>query len=202
MLTIDSAPPSAQPAPDAPRHQCMIYRGAPSTHLAGIAQILLQRLKVNYRCLYLNSPTMVAGMRSFLAASGLDLKEAVGRGALILSSDQSHLADGKFEIERMIAVLRDALNQALLAGYAGLWASGDMTWEFGNEDNLSKLLEYERRLEEFMEDHPPLCGVCLYHSNSLPLHAIETALTTHPALYVGETFSKLNPLYSRSAPRD
>lgn len=173
----------------------MIYEGSPSAHLDSIAQTLMERLQARFRCLYLNSPTMVAGMRSRLAAAGLDVQEQVKRGALILSSDQGHLVDGKFDTERMIAALRDAMQRALTDGYVGLWAAGDMTWEFGSEDNLSKLLEYERRLEECMHANPALCGICLYHRDTLPPAAIDLARVIHPAQYVNATLSRLNPLH-------
>ncbi len=173
----------------------MIYKGAPSTHLAGIAETLRQRLKLNYRCLYLNSPTMVAGMRWHLVAAGLDLDEQIARGALIITSDQGHLVEGKFDTARMIAMLGDALARALADGYVGLWAAGDMTWEFGPEENLTKLLDYERQLDAFMQSHLGLCGVCLYHHDTLPSHAVQTAQKTHQAMYVSATFSQLNPLY-------
>ena len=122
---------------------------------------------------------MIAGIRSVLAAYGVDLKLEIGRGALMLSSDQSHLINGKFDTERMITHLGDAVRQALADGYTGLWAAGDMTWEFGNEENLSKLLEYEQQLDIYMQNNPALCGVCLYHCNTLPAHAIQTAMATH-----------------------
>lgn len=40
-----------------------------------------------------------------------------------------------------------------------------MTWGFYNENNLDKLLEYERKLEEFMQENPLRSGVCQYHCN-------------------------------------
>jgi hypothetical protein len=180
-----------------PRHQCLIYQGAPSSHLALIAQTLLEKLRARRRCLYLNSPPMVAGMRWHLSAAGLDLDEQIACGALVLSSSQDHLTGGRFETDKMMGLLRAALQQALADGFEGLWASGDMTWEFGNETNLDKLLEYERRLEKFMQDNPAFSGVCLYHRDTLPEHAIQTALATHPALYVSATLSQLNPHFVR-----
>ena len=48
----------------------------------------------------------------------------------------------------MIATLTDALDQACSDGHDGLWACGDMTWEFGPNRDFSKLLEYEYRLED------------------------------------------------------
>jgi hypothetical protein len=173
----------------------MIFEGAPTSNLGSIAQTLIQRLKTNHRCLYLNSIPMVAGMRWNLAAAGLDLAGHVERRALILSSERPHLADGKFDVEQMIQSLAEAVHLALTDGYAGLWAAGDMTWEFGHEANLSKLLEYEVRLDEFMQTQPALSGICLYHRDTLPAHAIQTALKTHPMVYVSETLSQVNPLY-------
>lgn len=182
---------------DSFRHQCLIYEGAPSAHLADIARTLIVSLKSNRRCLYLNSPPMVAGMRSYLSAAGLDLQEQTDRGALFLSSSQEHLAAGRFDTDKMLGLLDNALKQALADGYAGLWAAGDMTWEFGSESNLDKLLDYERRLESYMQGEPALSGVCLYHRDTLPQHAIQSALITHPALYVNATLSQLNPQFSR-----
>jgi hypothetical protein len=42
-------------------------------------------------CLYFNTAPMVAGMRSYLAASGVDVVEEIEKSALVLSSDQAHL---------------------------------------------------------------------------------------------------------------
>jgi hypothetical protein len=138
---------------------------------------------------------MVAGMRSQLAAAGLNLAEHTESGALVLSSDQSHLVGGRFDVDGMLSLLNDAVCQALEAGYTGLWASGDMTWEFGSETNLDKLLEYERRLEELMQKNPALSGVCQYHRDTLPPQAIEAALEVHPVLYINATLSRFNQHY-------
>src|ERR1700744_677186 len=88
----------------APRHQCLIYKGAPSKPLPALVEAMREKLRQNYRCLYLNSPPMVAGLRSYLAAAGVDVAQEVARGRLILSSEsaaprrwelryRSHVAD-------------------------------------------------------------------------------------------------------------
>jgi hypothetical protein len=178
-----------------PRHQCLIYEGAPSKHLGSLARTIIDKLKANNRCLYLNSPPMVAGIRSYLSAGGLDLRKEIERGALILSSDQGHLVNGRFEVKRMLDMLTNAVRQALADGYTALWATGDMTWEFGNERNLTKLLEYEWKLEEFMQDTPAIGGVCQYHRDTLPLKVIHEALYTHKAVYINDTLTRLNACY-------
>jgi MEDS: MEthanogen/methylotroph, DcmR Sensory domain len=178
------------------RHQCLIYEGSPAKHLRGVAQLVRENLKVNKRCLYLNSPPMVAGMRSYLAAAGLDVAQEVSSGSLVLSSDASHLVNGRFDVDRMLGMLADAVNEAVVEGYTGLWATGDMTWEFGSEKNFGKLLEYECGLEEMFGSHPALSGVCQYHQDTLPDNALHVALSRHRALYVNETLSRINPFYS------
>src|SRR5689334_14622935 len=106
-----------------------------------------QKLNERHRCLYLDSPPMIAGMRSYLSAAGLDVAGEVVKGSLVLSSDLTHLTDGKFDPERMLRALDEAVGAALSDGYAGLWATGDMTWEIGLQKDANKLLEYEWKLE-------------------------------------------------------
>jgi hypothetical protein len=178
-----------------PRHQCVIYEGSPAKHLRGLAALVIDNLKDDRRCLVLDAPAMIAGMRSYLAAAGLDVRGAVHTGSLVLSSDQSHLINGQFDPRRMLEMLRAAVSQALNDGYKGLWATGDMSWELGNESNFSKLLEYECGLENLFRALPELSGICQYHSDTLPTAALETALYTHRAVYTNETLSRMNPYY-------
>lgn len=89
-----------------------------------------QKLQQSFRCLYLNNSRMVAAMRSHLQAAQVDVTHEIEDGSLQLTSKRAHLIGGRhFDVERMIHMLEDALNQALVDGYAGLWATGDMTWE-------------------------------------------------------------------------
>ena len=138
---------------------------------------------------------MVAGIRSYLAAAGVDVEEQTKRGALVLSSGQEHLVNGNFDIDRMLHLVTDAVDAAQDAGYAYLGASGDMTWEFGNENNFRKLVDYECRLERAFRERPTLCGVCQYHIDTLPPEVIRQAIYTHPAIYINETLSRINPYY-------
>ncbi len=178
-----------------PRHQCLIYEGAPSRQLPALAARTVEKLGQNYRCLYLNSAPMVAGMRSYLAAAGVDVAHEVEKASLVLSSDQSHLVGGQFDVERMIRTLEEAIQQALDDGYDGLWATGDMTWELGPERDRWRLLEYEWRLEKLFRTHPQLSGICQYHADTLPRDLMRQGLLGHQSIFVSETLSLLNPHY-------
>jgi len=173
----------------------MIYEGSPAKQLPGLAALIVQNLKENCRCVYLNSPAMVAGIRSYLAAAGLNVAEEVNKGALVLSSDDRHLIEGRFEVERMLSMLTDTIYQALSDGYERLWVTGDMTWELGAEKSLDKLLEYESALERLFRKHPSLSGICQYHEDTLPSEIIHQGLHTHQGVYISETLSRINPYY-------
>lgn len=179
----------------ASRHQCLIYEGAPSLQLPALAAMVKRKLGEGYRCLYLNSVPMVAGIRSALAAIGVDVGGEVLQGRLILSSEPTAAADGSFDPDLMLHELEGALNQALSDGYQGLWATGDMTWELAAERDCAKLWDYEYRLEQLMRRRSELCGVCQYHRDTLPKDAVRQALLTHRAVFINETHSRLNPHY-------
>jgi hypothetical protein len=178
-----------------PRHQCLIYKGSPAPHLPGFTALIRQKLSENHRCLYLNSPPMVAGMRSYLYAAGVDVPQEVMKGRLILSSDRGHLKNGSFDIDRMLTLLNEAVGLALKDGYQGLWATGDMSWEFGPEKSFSKLMEYEWRLEGLFQTQPALSGICQYHADTLPHEVMRQGLMTHQAIFINDTLSRLNAHY-------
>jgi len=60
----------------------------------------------------------------------VDVAGEVGKKSLLLSSDQPDLVAVQFHVEKMLEALKDALDKAVSDGYDGLWATGDMTWEF------------------------------------------------------------------------
>ena len=180
------------------RHQCMIYDGPPSRMLPVLVATIRGNLDAHMRCMYINSPAMVAGLRSGLYAAGTDVERELARGSLVLDSSTSHLVNGRFDVGQMIDTLEAAVQAALADGHAGLFATGDMTWEFGPEKEFSKLLQYEWRLEQLFHKPPGLSGICQYHRDLLPREAVREGLVSHASLFINETISRLNPHYVRA----
>lgn len=177
------------------RHQCLIYEGSSSKHLAAIAAMIGQKLAMRHRCLCINNRPMVAGIRSHLASAGVDVVHEVAQGNLIFSPMHGHLREGKFDVDFMMETVRSSLEKARKDGYAGLWATGDMSWEFGPEKDFSKLLEYECRIEEFILANPDFGGICQYHAGTMPRIYLCQALLTHQKLFIDENLSRTNPHY-------
>ncbi len=180
------------------RHRCLIYEGSPTRQLPALASAARQKLQENFRCLYLNSPSIVVEMQNYLEAANLDVAHETARASLLLSSAQHHLSPGGgFDVDRMMSSLKFAVDLALHDGYKGLWASGDMIWEFGPEKDFSLLLEYEWRLEEFFNECKEISGVCQYRADLLPRAIMRHGLQSHRSIFVSEKLSMKNPRYLR-----
>jgi hypothetical protein len=159
-----------------------------------IAEVIKAKLQHQHRCCYLNSNRMVTELRSHLALAGVDVSRETARNTLVLSSDCNHLnKDQTFDVERMIAFLEDALKQALHDGYAGLWVTGDVAWEFGPKGDFGQLAAYEKRLEEFLCAHAEISGICQYHAGALPPDSMRTGYEMHPSHFIDAAHSRLNP---------
>ncbi|HYG50439.1 MAG TPA: MEDS domain-containing protein [Flavobacteriales bacterium] len=182
-----------------PRHQCLIYEGPPSQKLPLLASALQSKLHEGYRCLYLNSAPMVAGMGSTLAAMGIDVASETAKARLVFSSDPVALPGEDFNYKVLLGKLEDSINQAIKDGYKGLWASGDMTWEFGPRQDFSKLMEYELKLEELFGRRKELYGVCQYHKDTLPQDVMRQGLLLHRSIVISDTLIRINPHYLKSS---
>ena len=186
-----------------PRHHCLVYDGSPAKMLPAIAAHIKERLHRNIRCLYLNSPAMVAGLRSYLSAIVVNVAEEVANGRLILSSDQGQLKNGQFDADEMLHQLEETINRAFSDGYRELWVTGDMTWELGRDRNVKKLAEYEWKLEKLFHKYPTLSGLCQYHLGTLSTETVCNGLVSHPTIFVNQTLARLNPHYLLSdAPKE
>lgn len=175
------------------RHKCLIYDGHPSEQLPVIVPLLMDGLHQNRRCLYLGDPQMLQMVDSALADKGVDVGRETRRGALVFSSDRSHLRNG-FDPYSMVGMLTDLTDDALRDGFQGLCATGDMMWELGSEKNFDLLLEYEALLEQLFREKP-ISGICQYHRKTVPGHAIREALLAHRSVYIGDELNHDNLFY-------
>jgi len=118
------------------RHKCLIYDGHPTQQLPVVVPFLADGLRGNWRCLYLGSPEMVQMVEGALRHRGIDTVSEMKRGALLLSSERSHLKDGLFDARAMIKGLCELIDAAVRDGFEGLCTTGDMRWELGADEKL------------------------------------------------------------------
>jgi signal transduction histidine kinase len=180
--------------PEVSRHKCLIYDGDPSEQLPVIVPLLMKGLAEDNRCLYLGDWETIHMVDSALQARGVDTTQEASRGALLFSSDRSHLAGGGFDPQAMVDMLRQLIDDAVRDGFTGLCATGDMRWELGTDKNFERLMEYEALLEQVFREKP-LQGICQYHRSTVPPQAVQDALLTHRSTYVGDVLNRDNLFY-------
>lgn len=71
---------------------------------------------------------MVAGMRLYLSATGMDVGYELAKASLVLSSELVTSPDGGFDIELMLHKLEEALDQAIRRLPIVNWTRGSLNF--------------------------------------------------------------------------
>ena len=83
-----------------------------------------------------------------LENDGVDVAAEAARGALrVRSARCAYMPEGTFDPAATIRMVAAAERDALLAGYRGLSAAGDMSWALGGGPGTERLIEYEYAIQ-------------------------------------------------------
>jgi len=147
------------------------------------------------RCLYVCCEHGLPEFRAALKKAGINVDAEEKRGALVLRTKfDGHLQGGCFDPDKMISMLRAAVEDALAAGFAGLCAAGDMSWLLDEAPGSERAAEYEARLNHFYKANRAL-GLCQYNRNKLPDEALDHGLATHAYIRMEGGILLENPFY-------
>jgi hypothetical protein len=178
-------------------HICSIYE-TEEEQLATAAAFLSDGIARGERCLYVGANReALLRFRAALDATGRDAARLLERGALIeLTHAEAHLIDARFDCERMLTMLEEAVEKALNEGFSGLRACGDMSWLLAGAPGMDRVQEYEALLNQFFSS-VRASGMCQYSRRLLAPHFIDMALTTHSTAVAGGQH-KFNPFFQPS----
>jgi hypothetical protein len=168
------------------QHICAVYDTAEEQVAVAVAYVA-DGLAKHERCLYVaDSGNALDWFRAELRKGGLDADAMEASGALLLSTkDRAHLAEGRFDSERMLRMLNDAVEQALNDGFAGLRTCGDMSWLLDDAPGSDQVVEYEAVLNAFFRNVRGL-GMCQYDRHRLPARLLDRAgIAAHSSVVVG-----------------
>jgi len=159
------------------------------------AEYLGDALRRNERAFYVaQSDAALGRFADVLRQMRIDPAAATKRGALIVATHKTaHLPDGCFDCERMLRLLKDAVESALNDGFIGLRTCGDMSWLLLEPAGTHQILEYEALLNQFFQG-VRASGMCQYDRRRLHAHFVDHALTTHTSAVI-DSHHKLNPFY-------
>ncbi len=135
--------------------------------LTTAATYLTDGIERGERCVYVAETRAV--LQRFdvaLRAAGLDAALLRERGALIeLTHAEAHLIGGRFDCERTLAMIDDAIRQAIADGFSGLRMCGDMSWLLLDAPGSAEVASYEARLNHVFADTRS-AAMCQYQSSA------------------------------------
>lgn len=175
-------------------HICSVFE-TEEEQLAIAVEYVAHGLACGEQVLYVCQSTAAQErFRARLRDAGVDVAAVVKRGALIESTHAAaHLVNNRFDCERMLTLLNDAVEAALNAGFTGLRACGDMSWLLAEPEGADQVVEYEALLNQFFRG-VRASGMCLYDRRRLPPPLVDQALATHSSVLV-DGHHRSNPFY-------
>jgi len=179
-------------------HICALYE-TEDEQLAVAAAYVAEGFRKGERCFYVaRSAPALSRFRSALKRCGVDPQKMAASGAFLEATNaEAHLAEGRFDSERMLRLLNDAVESALDAGFQGLRTCGDMSWLLDQADGSERVVEYEALLNQFFRGTRAL-GMCLYNRARLPAGLIDHAIATHSSVCIDRRH-RSNPFYELPA---
>ena len=119
------------------------------------------------------------GFRDALARRSAVIARAVIEGRVrVADSREVLLAPGRFDPDHLHAVYTAATDEAVSAGYRGLWVSVDMTWAAGADPDA--LVAFEAGAFPLFSAGR-LTAMCLYDRSVFPAARVARACQAHPA---------------------
>ncbi|SDQ41556.1 MEDS domain-containing protein [Natronobacterium texcoconense] len=138
------------------------------------------------RCVYIADENDTEEILDALREQGVDVETALESGALVMyTAQESYLRNGAFDPDEMIAFISETIEEGADA-YEGVRIIGEMTWVFGDDPPLEKLVEYEGKLNEVLPDANGI-ALCQYNRERFPPEIIRDIIKTHPHLVYENT---------------
>ncbi|MDQ2050468.1 MEDS domain-containing protein [Natronolimnohabitans sp. A-GB9] len=166
-------------------HLAFIYESQ-AEQFATAVPYIEHGLERGERCVYIADENDTSEVLAALREAGVDADAAIESGALVMYTAQdSYLRNGSFEPDEMISFIADAIEEGT-EEYAGVRITGEMTWVFGDDPPLEKLIEYEGKLNELLPDANGI-ALCQYNRERFPAEIIRDVIKTHPHLIYDDT---------------
>lgn len=177
------------------RHVCLPFE-TDSEKQDAVASFLIEGLTRGKRCLFVGTPEELAELGEPLETAGICISRARERGRLqFFTREEAYLTEGVFDPRVMLARIERYLRDAIADGFTGLYATGELFYDPGEEE-WQRVVWYEAQINDAFA-RLPLAALCRYPRSVVPARRVQDVLRTHPVAIVrGQTCS--NPFYERT----
>jgi signal transduction histidine kinase len=174
-------------------HLCLLYND-PAEQLPVLLPFIHQGLRAGERCVYVADDLTVQEFSQALGDYGVDVATQIERGALLLWTRAEWRQPGQLESMKKAAQVRNIIEEALSAGFAGIRFGVEMTWTLGPDIEVERLRHWESTINTIFSPHLPARIICQYSSRRLSPEVIQAGLRTHPLAVIGMELCP-NPYY-------
>jgi MEDS: MEthanogen/methylotroph, DcmR Sensory domain len=177
-------------------HICMFYENNDERHHV-IVNFLHAGVKNSEKCMYACGDHSIPDVKDSLQENGLDVNEAVDRGALNIFRGEDFYGGGDFDPDKTIVKAGSTASQALDEGYPVLRFSGESNHTRKSDLHHEKVIEYEHKLNHHYFSKHPALAICLYNIRHFSDNFLDQIINAHPYfIYQGQF--RQNPSFGTS----
>ena len=165
-------------------HLCFLYETDEERRVV-LAMLLRQGLERGEKALFIGDNRTYQALLGHMVDDGLEISSYLSSGQFsLMNFDETYMAEGFFDPDRMMGSLKTETDLALAQGYSGLRVTGDMSWALKSPPGSEQIIKYEARVNEFFP-YSKCIGICQYDKRLFPPALLTDALATHPLAIIG-----------------
>jgi two-component system, sensor histidine kinase PdtaS len=159
-------------------HTCVFYRSEDSLREV-LTPYIADGLRRGERCFLAQKPGVAKQLLFDLRFLGVDVDDAIRRGALDLHSDhEAYSLDRGFEPDAMVEMLLRSIDRAKTNGFTGFRTAGELRWAVEGRNECDQLLTYEELVDQSFPGKPAI-GLCQYDLNAFPPDVLKKVMDSH-----------------------
>jgi len=175
------------------RHACAFFHSADEEYRA-LLPFIKEGFDCGQRSFHIVDPELRDAHRQRLASAGIDVDGAEHGGRFELRSwADAYLREGRFEQDRMLALLQEVLDAGRKQGFAMTRLVAHMEWATGESPGVEDLVEYETRINHMWPRHGDAV-ICVYDLARFRADVVMDIMRTHPVVLIGGILQE-NPFF-------
>lgn len=177
----------------AQRHICAFFHSSDEEYRV-ILPFIKDGFDCGHRALHVVDPKLRQDHLRRLGSAGIDVAGAEQAGQFELRNwADAYLRDGRFDQDRMLALLQEVLDAGGQQGFALTRMVAHMEWALEDRPRVDDLVEYETRVNYMWPRHKDAV-ICVYDLAKFGGEIVMDIIRTHPMVLIGG-FIQENPFF-------
>jgi hypothetical protein len=174
-------------------HVCAFFNSDEEAYRATIP-FIRDGIEEGEKAVHMLDPDRVPGHLATLSNAGIDVDGACKSKQLeVLNWNESYLLEGRFDTQRMISFVEDAVVKTRQEGYPCTRIFAAMEWANTEKPGVEQVVEYEARVHDLFNRHE-FVAICAYDLRKHKSSVVMDILRTHPYVIIGGILQE-NPFF-------